>query len=80
MEDQDDRVLSEPELEQSFPYDDRPFHPTPEEDRPLERLAGRGQTEGTPMGLGKGLSWAVVIVVAAIALVSIGGYVLSLLR
>jgi hypothetical protein len=66
--------------ENPFPYDDRPVRPRPEEDRPLERLAGRGQTEGTPMGLGQGIGWTIIIVFALFLLFILGGYLLSLIH
>lgn len=75
--DHNERVPTETELKQSFPYDDRPVHPRPEEERPLERLAGRGQTEGTPMGLGQPLGWIIIAVFAVLLLVICGGYLLS---
>jgi len=68
------------EAKPRFAYDDRPVHPAPAEDHPLEGLAGRGQTGGTPMGLGLGLSWAIIAVIGVVLLVSLGGYLLSLLR
>lgn len=79
MEDDHNGVpeATQSELKQSFPYDDRPVHPRPEEERPLERLAGRGQTEGTPMGLGQRLGWTIIAVFAVLLLVICGGYLLS---
>lgn len=68
-----------PAKDQRFPYDDRPVHPQPSEEHPLETLAGRGQTEGTPMGLGR-LAWIPIIVVGIILLLIGGSYVLSLLK
>jgi hypothetical protein len=56
------------EHHREFPYDD------------LEGLAGRGQTEGTPMGLGQGLSWVIIGVIALVFLVSLVGYLLSVPR
>ena len=66
------------ETKPRFPYDDRPFHPRPEEPRPLERLSGRGQTEGTGMGLGS-LGWVILGAFGLFLLVIYGGYLLSLL-
>jgi hypothetical protein len=63
-----------------FAYDDRPVHRISEEQRPLESLAGRGQTEGTPMGLGRGLGWTVLAVAGAFGLLILGTYFWSLLR
>jgi hypothetical protein len=63
-----------------FPYDDRPVQPKPSDVSPLDSLAGRGQTEGTPMGLGIGLSLAIVAAVALVFLASLAGYLVSLLR
>ena len=71
---------AEEESRPRFAYDDRPVHPIPAEDHPLEGLAGRGQTGGTPMGLGMGLSWAIIAIIGAVLLVSLGGYLLSFLR
>lgn len=68
---------SEAEPQKRFPYDDRPVHRPPAETHPLEGLAGRGQTEGTPMGLGP-LAWVVVGVFGLILLVIAGSWVVSL--
>lgn len=68
---------SESEPQQRFPYDDRPVNRPPAGTHPLEGLAGRGQTEGTPMGLGW-LAWVVVIPFALILIVIAGSYVVSL--
>lgn len=77
----DDAIENEvTESRPRFAYDDRPVHPAPAEDHPLEGLAGRGQTGATPMGLGMGLSWAIIAIIGAVLLVSLGGYLLSLLR
>jgi hypothetical protein len=61
----------------SFPYDDRPVRPMPSEEHPLENLAGRGQTEGTPMGLGP-LAWIPIAVLVAGLLVYVVFWVSSL--
>jgi hypothetical protein len=68
------------EHHREFPYDERPVHPTPTEVSPLEGLAGRGQTEGTPMGLGQGLSWVIIGVIALVFLVSLVGYLMAVPR
>ena len=73
------RDTSPDEDEERFPYDERPYRPLPPERHPLEDLAGRGQTEGTPMGLG-GLAWVLLAVLGAIMAVAFVGYVLSLIR
>ena len=65
------------ESRQSFPYDDRPVHRPPAEAHPLEGLAGRGQTEGTPMGLGP-LAWVIVGALVLVLLILAGSYVVSL--
>ena len=71
--------LSPEELKQEFPFDDRPVHVRPEEPHPLEELAGRGQTEGTPMGLGP-LAWIPIGVLAVGTLFILGAWVVSLFR
>ncbi len=63
-----------------FPYDDRAIHRPPDEGHPLEELAGRGQTEGTPMGLGLGLGWTILAVFGAFLMVILGTYACSLVR
>ena len=68
------------EHRKEFPYDDRPVYPKASDASPFESLSGRGQTEGTPMGLGLGLSWAIVGAIALVFLLSLGGYLLSMLR
>ena len=68
-----------PAKDAQFPYDDRPVHPMPSEEHPLETLSGRGQTELTPMGLGP-LAWAPIVAVAVVLLLIAGSYVLSLFR
>jgi hypothetical protein len=72
--------LSPEELEQEFPYDSRPVHPEPEEPRPLESLAGRGQHEGTPMGLGPALSWSIAGAFLLVVLLLFGSYFYTLVR
>ena len=64
----------------SFPTTTAPSTPQPEEERPLESLAGRGQTEGTPMGLGQGLGWTILALAGAVVLLILGTYVVSLFR
>ena len=68
--------LGPEELKQEFPYDDRPVHPEPEEPHPLEDLAGRGQTEGTPMGLGP-LAWIPIGLLVVFVLFAFVVWVLS---
>ena len=60
-----------------FPYDDRPVHPRPEQPDPFRTLVGRGQTEGTPMGLGPVLSWGILILAALFLIYAVGGWALS---
>jgi len=73
-----DQGSSADEAKPRFPYDDRPFHPGAEESRPMERLSGRGQTEGTAMGL-RSLGWVILGAFALLLVVIYGGYLLSLL-
>ncbi len=65
--------------DERFPYDNRPVHPAPPEEHPLETLAGRGQTELTPMGLG-GLAWVFLAILGVMLLIIVGGYLLSFAR
>jgi len=68
---------SDAESKERFAYDDRPVHRPPAEGHPLEQLSGRGQTEGTPMGLGP-LAWVVLGAFVLVLLLIAGSYIVSL--